>query len=94
MRLPTLLLVYALLHSLAVPTSCGQLVQIRQDFSSDPGWDHYQNRIVGTGMPAVVQDFGWRRSNHTASGPGEIGGRLAYRGRIGPGELVDRVQQG
>ena len=27
-------------------------------------------------MPAVVQDFGWRRTNHTASGPGEIGGRV------------------
>ena len=49
-------------NSLAVPSSSGQLVQVRQDFSRDPGWDHYQNRIVGTEMPAVVQDFGWRRT--------------------------------
>jgi hypothetical protein len=75
MRLPTLLLVCALCSSLAVPSSSGQLVQVRQDFSRDPGWDHYQNRIVGTEMPAVVQDFGWRRTGFTG-GPGEIGGRV------------------
>jgi hypothetical protein len=76
MRLPSLLLVFAPIQLLAVPTLCGQLVQVRQDFSHDPGWDHYQNRIVGTEMPAVIQDFGWRRTNHTACGPGEIGGRI------------------
>ena len=51
-------------------------MQVRQDFSRDPGWDHYQNRIVGTDMPQIVQDFGWRRTDHTGSGPGEIGGRV------------------
>ena len=51
-------------------------MQVRQDFSRDPGWDHYQNRIVGTDMPEVVQDFGWRRTSHTGGGPGEIGGRV------------------
>lgn len=54
----------------------GQLVQVRQDFSHDPGWDHYQNRIVGTEMPAIHQDFGWRRTDFTGGGPGEIGGRV------------------
>jgi hypothetical protein len=62
MRLPTLLLVCVLSDLLAVPSLCGELVQVRQDFSRDPGWDHYQNRIVGTEMPAVIQDFGWRRT--------------------------------
>ena len=76
MRLPTLALGCALIQFFAVPTLCGQLVQVRQDFSRDPGWDHYQNRIVGTEMPKVVQDFGWRRTSHTGSGPGEIGGRV------------------
>ena len=38
----------------AVPSLCGQLVQVRQDFSTDPGWNHFQNRIVGTEMPADV----------------------------------------
>jgi hypothetical protein len=76
MRWPTFLLVCVLVHAAIVPSSRGQLVQIRQDFSRDPGWDHHQNRIVGTDMPKVVQDFGWRRTNFTGSGPGEIGGRV------------------
>lgn len=54
----------------------GQLVQVQEDFSRDPGWDHYQNRITGTEMPTVIQDFGWRATDHTGSGPGEIGGRV------------------
>jgi hypothetical protein len=53
-----------------------QIVEIHQDFSRDPGWDHYQNRIVGTDMPRVLQNFGWRPTNFTGSGPGEIGGRV------------------
>ena len=64
-----------ILLSTAAPLSA-QLVRIKQDFSSDPGWDHFQNRIVGTEMPLVVQDFGWRRTNITGTGPGEIGGRI------------------
>jgi hypothetical protein len=66
----------ALALGLTLGPAHGQLVQVRQDFSRDPGWDHYQNRIVGTEMPAIHQDFGWRRSNYTGSGPGEIGGRV------------------
>lgn len=62
-----------LLAPLAAPA---QLVQVHEDFSSDPGWDHYQNRVIGTDMPTVTQDFGWRKTDYTASGPGEIGGRI------------------
>lgn len=69
--LPAVVLSLAMAASLAA-----QLVEVRQDFSDDPGWDHYQNRIVGTEMPKVVQDFGWRRTNYTGAGPGEIGGRV------------------
>jgi hypothetical protein len=76
MRSPTFLLACVLTHSVITPSTRGQLVQIRQNFSSDPGWDHHQNRIVGTEMPRVIQDFGWRRTNFTGSGPGEIGGRV------------------
>jgi hypothetical protein len=52
---------------------------IHQDFSSNPGWDNYQNRVVGIGMPQRVQDFGWSPTSHAASpdAPGEIGGRVA-----------------
>jgi hypothetical protein len=58
------------------PATADDLVQVREDFSRDPGWDHYRNRIVGVDMPKVVQDFGWRRTNFTGRGPGEIGGRV------------------
>ncbi|MAT16359.1 MAG: hypothetical protein CMJ46_13940 [Planctomyces sp.] len=54
----------------------GQLTQVEQNFSTDPGWNHYQNRIVGIEMPRVIQDFGWRNTNFTGTGPGEIGGRV------------------
>jgi hypothetical protein len=76
MRPPAFLLVCVLLQLAVVPAVRGQLVQIRKDFSRDPGWDHYQNRIVGTEMPEVIQDFGWRRTSRIGSGPGEIGGRV------------------
>lgn len=73
---PNFLLACLMTQAVIVPPAHGQLVQIRQDFSRDPGWDHYQNRIAGTQMPRILQDFGWRRTNHTGSGPGEIGGRV------------------
>ena len=34
-------------------------------------------------MPQVVQDFGWRRTNFTGGGPGEIGGRVENSRRAG-----------
>src|SRR4051812_11461896 len=61
---------------LAATPAHGQLVKVRQDFSRDPGWDHYQNRIVGTDMPQIHQDFGWRRTDFTGGTSGEIGGRV------------------
>jgi hypothetical protein len=77
MRFRTGILVPVLAHLALVLAARGQPVQIREDFSRDPGWDHLQNRIVGTDMPQVVQDFGWRRTNFTWGGPGEIGRRVA-----------------
>src|SRR5262249_39951095 len=74
MRFRTGILVSVLVQLALVPAARGQLVQVREDFSRDPGWDRFQNRIVGTDMPQVVQDLGWRRTNHTGRGPGEIGG--------------------
>ena len=76
MRCPMILLAWGVSQMIVGPASLGQVVRIHQDFSRDPGWDHYQNRIVGTDMPKIVQDFGWRRTDHTRSGPGEIGGRV------------------
>ncbi len=74
MRLP-FGLVPCLMSVLAATPAHGQLVQVHNDFSDDPGWDHYQNRIVGTDMPRVVQDFGWRSTSFTGES-GEIGGRV------------------
>jgi hypothetical protein len=78
-------LVCALFNSPAVPSSCGQFVQVRQDSSSDPGWDHYQNRIVGTEMPAVIQDFGWR-----GAGP-NLFQRKGRQARQTPADLIVSV---
>src|SRR5438309_1307532 len=53
------------------------LVQIHQDFSSDPGWEWKDNRIVAEDPPTIKQDFGWAPTNHTsAAAAGEIGGTL------------------
>src|SRR5687767_1930477 len=64
---------------LAVPHGVrGQasLVQVRQDFSEDPGWDGWQNRVVGEDNPTIVQDFGWSPTRHASERQGEIGGRI------------------
>jgi hypothetical protein len=76
MRFRTAVLASVLARLTVVPSAPAQLVEVREDFSRDPGWDHYQNRIVGTQMPAVIQDFGWHRTSHTGGEPGEIGGRV------------------
>ena len=54
------------------------LVQVEQAFSSDPGWDNYQNRIVGTNMPVRAEDFGWSLTAHSTQDgiQGEIGGKV------------------
>jgi hypothetical protein len=75
MRIAAFILLSLAVHSVLATSATAQLVQINQDFTRDPGWDHYQNRIVGIEMPTVIQDFGWRRTNHTG-GLGEVGGRV------------------
>jgi hypothetical protein len=54
----------------------GELIQVTQDFSEDPGWEWMNNRIVAKNPPTINQDFGWSPTNHTGAGPGEIGGRV------------------
>src|SRR5262245_22458181 len=49
-------------------------VQIFQDFNTDPGWEGWQNRMVGVRNPTVKQDFGWSPGTHVDDQPGEIGG--------------------
>ncbi|WP_428938596.1 hypothetical protein [Fontivita pretiosa] len=45
-----------------------ELVQVTEDFSSDPGWDNSNNRCVAIDPPMVRQDFGWSA--------GRIGGTI------------------
>ncbi len=52
----------------------GELVQIREDFSADPGWDGWQNRVECGDCPTITQDFGWSPTSHFGGKPGEIGG--------------------
>jgi len=54
----------------------GDLTQVHQDFSKDPGWEWKDNRIVAEDPPTIKQDFGWAPSDHLGTGPGEIGGRI------------------
>jgi hypothetical protein len=58
MRSSTFLLAFCVFQVFAHSSSLGQILHVRQDLSRDPGCDHYQNRIAGTDMPRVVQDFG------------------------------------
>jgi hypothetical protein len=48
MRVAPYFSLFLLIGLISVPPIVGQIVQIEEDFSRDPGWDHYQNRIIGT----------------------------------------------
>ena len=52
----------------------GKLVQVGQDFSTDPGWEGVTNRVECGDCPTITQDFGWSPTTHAATSPGEIGG--------------------
>jgi hypothetical protein len=56
---------------LAVPLAWagnGDLVQVKQDFTTDPGWKGVNNRIEALDPPTVTQNFGWT--------PGKVGGTV------------------
>ena len=57
-----------------------ELVQVRESFDSDPGWEGMNNRVEATNPPTIKQDFGWSDTNHTGGTKGEIGG-TAWRSR-------------
>jgi hypothetical protein len=69
-----------------------------QSFDADPGWEGVNNRVVPAEYPTVVQDFGYRRTNHAGAEVGEMGGmvtraaRAAYYGdSIGPVTLDQKL---
>lgn len=75
------------------------LMEVRQDFAADPGWEHFNNRIENISPPLVRQDFGWSRTQHAGGAtPGEIGGKVLrsrtpafYAAKIGPFSFKDRL---
>src|SRR5262249_16326073 len=44
-------------------------------FDKAPGWDGHNNRAAAP--RTVTQDFGYSKTNHPGSGPGEVGGFLS-----------------
>jgi hypothetical protein len=63
-------------------------IQVREDFTRDPGWDAVNNRLIDLDRPIVRQNFGWRQTDLAGGAPGEIGGvvwrsvRPAYYGKM------------
>jgi hypothetical protein len=53
-----------------------KIQKVTQDFSEDPGWEGYNNRIDCEDCPQITQDFGWAPTNHNGDGVGEIGGTI------------------
>ena len=52
------------------------LVQIRQDFSADPGWEGINNRIIADNPPTKTQNFGYSPTTRSSATAGEIGGTV------------------
>jgi hypothetical protein len=68
----------------------------RQDFTSDPNWDGYRNRLLPAEPRVTRQDFGHRNSNRArGKAAGEIGGRVqrsltpAYYARVIPEKTLN-----
>lgn len=62
----------------AEPVVLGQseLVQVEQDFRTDPGWEGVNNRVVCRDCPTVTQSFGWGLTDRSGGSRGEIGGTI------------------
>ena len=56
--------IFALLTPAAMAMAQGELAQVRQDFSTDPGWEGVNNRVQAKPNP-VVQDFGFSPVSYT-----------------------------
>src|SRR5689334_1731277 len=84
---PPAILLLALLSAAPAPQPAGgdkpaDKSLKHQDFSTDPEWEGYRNRLVPDPPPKTKQDFGYRPTNHAAGRkPGEIGGRVQRSAR-------------
>ena len=84
-----------------VPTAVADeppLVQVKQDFASDPHWEGLNNRVVCDNCPTIHQDFGWRATKLTGDQAGEIAGTIwrsrtpaYYAMKVGPFSFNDEL---
>jgi hypothetical protein len=73
--------------------------EVRNDFSADPGWEGFRNRLLPAKLPRTKQDFGYRPSNYARGAKaGEVGGWIqrsmtpaTYAKAIAPKTLKDRL---
>jgi hypothetical protein len=68
-----------------------ELVQVKQDFSSDPHWEGLNNRVVCDNCPTIHQDFGWHAKAQSGRDAGAIAGTIwrsrtpaYYAMKVGP----------
>jgi hypothetical protein len=64
-------LICAVAVTCVVARGASDLVQVREDFSADPGWEGMNNRVEATDPPTIDQNFGY-----SADKPGVIGGKI------------------
>jgi len=86
-----------LILNLSAQNSDLKIETIHQNFDDDPGWIGVNNRVACNDCPTITQDFGWLSTDHTGSGPGEIGGVIwksttpaYYAMPIGPFSFKDK----
>ena len=75
-RLPLVLLLL-ILWSAALAPAQAERVQVREDFSRDPGWLGRNNLPSPSAYKITTQDFGYSPTAHAGGRPGEIGGAIS-----------------
>ena len=54
----------------SISVAAQELRQLSEDFTGDPRWEGFRNRLLPTPLPVTRQEFGWRRGGRGH----EIGG--------------------
>lgn len=74
--IPVMLVALMLVASGQAIGQSADLVQVREDFTADPGWEGMNNRIRASNPPRIEQDFGWSPTRRTGGAGGELGGTI------------------
>jgi hypothetical protein len=81
-------------RSAGVSEPPGPLLQIKQDFATDPHWEGFNNRVVSDNGPTVHQNFGWHATPHGGEISGTIGRSRTpayYAKKVGPFSFDDEL---